>query len=585
VLYGLRYLEGRDDANTAELKRFVEHDLHYLDYRDTLAWYGRLGGLEWFDDNAKAFLGCNDRFFLLAVLLGRSDIRHPWLFARCREVEDNTDGYLDLWSRYHYKSTIITFAGSIQEIVRDPEITICVLSCTKPIAQAFLLQVQQEFENNELLKRIYRDVLWTDPKREASRWSRDKGIVVKRKQNPKEATIEAWGLVDGQPTSRHYRLLIYDDVVTQDLVGSPEMIKKVTERWELSDNLGTHGETRKQHAGTRYSFGDTYGIILERGVLQPRIYPATLDGTLDGEPVLLSPERWEQVKDAQRSTVAAQMLLNPVAGSEAVFLPQWFKPYDVRPTNLNVFITCDPSQGRSHSSDRTAIAVIGLDVAGNYYLLDGVRHRMPLSERYGHLKRFHSKWVDAIGVRSVTVGYEKYGMQSDLEVLKEWMDRDKYHFAIEELNFPREGLHAKPQRIGRLEPYFRKGRFYFPAVVWNPNVVGSVGSLAYWSIADATDEAHREGQIVYRPYKGPSKNQLAAEKTGQGYRIATPIKQIDEDRNVYDLTRTLMEEMIFFPFSPKDYLVDAVSRVFDLEPRSPNPHEAGMLETPVFEDS
>jgi hypothetical protein len=37
VLYGLRYLEGRDDANTAELKRFVEHDLHYLDYRDTLA--------------------------------------------------------------------------------------------------------------------------------------------------------------------------------------------------------------------------------------------------------------------------------------------------------------------------------------------------------------------------------------------------------------------------------------------------------------------------------------------------------------------------------------------------------------------
>jgi hypothetical protein len=53
-------------------------------------------------------------------------------------------------------------------------------------------------------------------------------------------------------------------------------------------------------------------------------------------------------------------------------------------------------------------------------------------------------------------------------------------------------------------------------VVWNPNVAGSVGSLAYWSIADATDEAHREGQIVYRPYKGPSKNQLTAEKTGQG---------------------------------------------------------------------
>ena len=32
-------------------------------------------------------------------------------------------------------------------------------------------------------------------------WSLDGGLVVKRKSNPKEATVEAWGLVDSQPTS------------------------------------------------------------------------------------------------------------------------------------------------------------------------------------------------------------------------------------------------------------------------------------------------------------------------------------------------------------------------------------------------
>jgi len=111
-----------------------------------------------------AFLGCNDRFFLLTRLCGRTDAIHPWLFDRCREVEQEPDGHLDLWSRFHYKSTIITFAGCIQEIVRDPEIKIAIFSAVKPIAQAFLGQIKDEFENDELLKCVYSDVLYRNPR-------------------------------------------------------------------------------------------------------------------------------------------------------------------------------------------------------------------------------------------------------------------------------------------------------------------------------------------------------------------------------------------------------------------------------------
>jgi hypothetical protein len=35
-------------------------------------------------------------------------------------VEDDTDGYLDLWSGDHCKSTIGMFAGFIQEVMRAP---------------------------------------------------------------------------------------------------------------------------------------------------------------------------------------------------------------------------------------------------------------------------------------------------------------------------------------------------------------------------------------------------------------------------------------------------------------------------------
>jgi hypothetical protein len=195
-----------------------------------------------FGDAGRAALGRCDRFFMLTRLLHREDALHPWLYARCREVEANPNGYLDLWAREHYKSTIITFAGSIQQMVLDPESTIVIFSHTKPVARKFFNQIRTELETNDDLKRVYPDIFWDDPRKESPRWSEDKGIVVKRLLNPKEATLEAYGLVDGMPTGGHWRLRIYDDVVVPESVTSPEMVAKTTAAWELSDNLGARLE-------------------------------------------------------------------------------------------------------------------------------------------------------------------------------------------------------------------------------------------------------------------------------------------------------------------------------------------------------
>ena len=100
------------------------------------------------------------------------------------------------------------------------------------------------------------------------------GSRLSARATPKEATIEAHGLIDGQPTSRHFQLHIYDDVVTQDYL-SEESIRKTTERWELADNLGSHLGVRKWMPGTRYHYADTCGVVIERKSLKPRIYPAT----------------------------------------------------------------------------------------------------------------------------------------------------------------------------------------------------------------------------------------------------------------------------------------------------------------------
>ena len=162
---------------------------------------------------------------------------------------------------------------------------------------------------------------------------------------------------------------------------------------------------RAWHIGTRYHFGDTYNAMIEMGAVKPRIYPATHDGTRDGKPVFLSEAVWEDKKRKQTSSVlAAQMLQNPAAGNNAIFNKDWLKFSDIRPATLNVYILCDPASSKKKGSDRTAIPVIGIDAAGNRWLLDGYHHRMSLSERYAAIKGLRKVWMAMPGVQLVDSG-------------------------------------------------------------------------------------------------------------------------------------------------------------------------------------
>ena len=103
-------------------------------------------------------------------------------------------------------------------------------------------------------------------------------------------------------------------MVTIESVTTPEQIQKTTACWELSLNLGAKN-ARRWYPGTRYSFGDTYQVMLERGAVKPRIHPATDDGTIAGKPVFLSPEAWKELVDSSsEATIAGQQAQTPRQG-------------------------------------------------------------------------------------------------------------------------------------------------------------------------------------------------------------------------------------------------------------------------------
>lgn len=405
-----------------------------------------------------------DLYYLLVRACGRKDMLHPWVYARCREVEADPNGYVDLWFREGYKSTIKTFGLTVQDILRDPNVTFGFFSHTRPIAKAFLRQIMREFEGNKVLHACFPDILWGTDTRQAPKWSEDDGIIVKRSQNSNEATIEAWGLVDGQPTSKHFRVLNYDDVVTDKSVTTPEMIQKTTDALALSYNLGARGGS-KRFTGTYYHFGDTYHELIARGTAKPRIWPATDDGTEEGNPHLLTKVQLDQKRrDMGPYIFSCQMLLNPTGDKSQGFQREWLRYYsNVVSKGMNKYILVDAASSKKRGSDYTAMFVVGLGSDENYYVLDMVRDRLNLTERADRLFDLHKKW------KPKEVRYEKYGMMGDIEHIKDKMEKDTYRFDIKEVG----GITSKADRIRRLVPIFEQGRMYLPKTLHITNYEGT----------------------------------------------------------------------------------------------------------------
>lgn len=409
------------------------------------------------------FLCQNDLYYLLVRVCGRVDllpcvgrpgfVDNEFAFERCREIEDAPNGRLDLWSREHWKTSLVTFGLTLQSILKDSEVTIGIFSHTRPIAKAFMRMLMREIENNQTLHAAFPDIFCGIDVRQYAKFSEDDGVIVKRKGNPNEATLEAWGLVDGMPVSKHYSILLYDDVVVQGSVTTPEMIDKTRVAMELSYNLGTTGGI-KRAAGTRWHYADLYRTVIDRGTFIAREYPGRKGGTEDGESYVWSEEMHQRKRmDMGPYSYASQILLNPKADALQGFRREWLRFYkNVNAAAMNKYLLVDAAASKKRRSDYTSMWIIGLGADQNYYVLDMIRDRLNLTERADRVFALHRKW------RPLQTRYERYGLQGDIEHIKARQETENYRFDVTEV----AGQMKKEDRIGRLIPTFEQGRFYFP---------------------------------------------------------------------------------------------------------------------------
>jgi hypothetical protein len=263
-------------------------------------------------------------------------------------------------------------------------------------------------------------------------------------------------------------------------------------------------------------------------------------------------ESWEKKKKAEsRFTIACQQLLNPLAGDDQEFKLQWIRRYEIRPRTLNVAILCDPASSKKKGTSNTAMAVIGMDAARNKYLIDGACHKMNLSERWLMLKGLRSKWLRQPGIQQVSVFYEKYGHQTDVENFETMMKLEKgtQAFHIEIVSWTKDHTDAKDDRIRRLIPDHQNWRFFYP-------------------------------------YEGKrTTKQMECEDKGLGYLVAKVIKRVNEDGKLYNLVQWMIDnEYLFFPATTAKDFLDAMSRFYDAEMNPPAVYKESDLYPEVHQD-
>ena len=456
-----------------------------------------------------AEMGRADLFFFIVYILGRKDLNTDWHFDRIREVQAEPNGTLNLWFRGSGKTSIITHGMTIWNIMQDPEITIGICSWSRRAAIDIVKAIKTELESNELLKELYPDVLYENPETQSVRWTEEKGLIVKRKGTKREATVEGTGL-DTQATGRHWDILVYDDIVSVNNVTSNEVIQNTTNALLTSFNLVSRNG-RKRFIGTRYHAVDTYDYLIKNKIVIPRIYPATIDGTPDGEPceIITREQLEEKRKEMSPYIFSCQMLLSPIADDERRFNPNLFQYYDkqsIDKLTKNVYITVDAATSKKKNSDYTAMAVMAVDSLDNVYLLDLVKDKLSLDERKKKLFSLVLKY------KPLAVGYERYALMSDTDYIRKCQEQENIRFPIVELG----GKLSKIERVDRFVPTFVNKKFYLPE------------------------------SLEYRDYEGIS----------------------------HDLIQELKYEMINFPRGHDD-CIDAISRIKDPELGVINPNQFG----------
>lgn len=403
------------------------------------------------------------------------EVLAPWCLGETVKLDgvsyDPRDytGLLFIWSRSTYKSTMMRLLSIWYALYMK-------LRKKHDARQAFIHQViSKAYQHSESIREIARNCkLWREcyqefaPRVDIKDWDQ-----IKEWRWPNYTSYSAteysftfYGETSSK-TGGHYDIRWVDDWVTEDSVTNPEQLDQSERRFRGMDNL--RDRTKEYNpwiaGGTPYHFHDAYARLERSGGWLVHKVPAHIGSAkavfdlcglddrsesgrkriesgikkLERErakdlnfPKLLS---WRELYRSARAQRAdhegglggshaeynCQLLLSPVPEGEQRFAMEdldaaWVDTIP-DPSEMVLFIRCDPAISEKKKNDEVAINVGGVDWRGHRYYIDGWigREKRP-TEQVRKMFRFARAW-EARHYKVVNIGIEAVAYQEALAQL------------------------------------------------------------------------------------------------------------------------------------------------------------------------
>jgi hypothetical protein len=312
----------------------------------------------------------NDLFFLMAEIFGMKDskdrksrrlridqVMHKQMAKNFMLEED----HLDLWPRNHLKTTFMK-GRVVQLVLQNPNNRVAIWSRTAGLARKELKSIKKWLFHRKLVN-LFPEILAHDdgtPLGELEWEKSDQdGMTIRRLDEygyiPQEHQIEVYG-IEATVTGNHYDYHIYDDIINEQSVRTPDQLEKVRVWWDHVQEIKELSGVELM-IGTRYHIYDIYGQIISEKYFDK---VTTRKAIENGRPIYKFYKLSDYKKLRKRisnHTWSCQWMNQAIPEEDRIFAPPYPFYIDLPESQYTYYIGVDPAFTATQFSDETGIAV------------------------------------------------------------------------------------------------------------------------------------------------------------------------------------------------------------------------------------